>query len=87
MVLLFDGIAKSALSGKEKNDYELEKLGAVRNAKGHIPMKIMKKMEASKAKKEREQRRFVSELLWSECVGEDEPHSDRRKEEEEGGSS
>ena len=56
-----DWIAKSALSGKEKNDYELEKLGAVRKQKGHIPMKIMKKMEASKAKRERQQRRFVSE--------------------------
>ena len=56
-----DWIAKSALSGKEKNDYELEKLGAVSKQKGHIPMKIMKKMEASKAKRERQQRRFVSE--------------------------
>ena len=39
----------------------MEKLGAVRQQKGHIPMKIMKKMEASKAKRERQQRRFVSE--------------------------
>lgn len=62
-------LAKQALSRKERNDYELEKIGAIvgsclttntqRHNKNHLNVKEAKKEKEIKKKEERLKKRFV----------------------------
>ena len=50
--------SKSVLTGKAKNDYELEKIGALRTKKPHFQLKTILRLKAKRQQKEREQKRF-----------------------------